>query len=382
MFTANSMNCLLEAIGLALPGNGTILALDPKRQELARAAAKQILYLVEKDIKPRDIVTPKSLDNAFALDMAMGGSTNTVLHGFAIAHEADVEYPLERLNEISARIPCICKVSPSKTDVHMEDVDRAGGISAILKEISKKPGALHLDVPTVTGNTLGENIADAEIQDEYYIHRLDNPFTADGGLAVLFGNLAPDGAVIKSAGVDPECFVFEGEAIVFDSQDECLAALEARKVKPGHVVVIRYEGPKGGPGMPEMLSPTSMIKGQGLGKQVALITDGRFSGGTAGTCLGHISPEATEGGPIALVENGDRILIDIPNRVIEMQVSGDELAHRRANWIKPPFKINKGWLGRYCRLVTSANKGAVLALPEEVAVKDDCGVYSAECGKG
>jgi dihydroxy-acid dehydratase len=250
----------------------------------------------------------------------------------------------------------------------MEDVDRAGGISAILKEISKKPGALHLDVPTVTGKTLGENIADAEIKEEYFIHRLDNPFTSDGGLAVLFGNLAPDGAVIKSAGVDPECFVFEGEAIVFDSQDECLEALEQRKVKPGHVVVIRYEGPKGGPGMPEMLSPTSMIKGQGLGKQVALITDGRFSGGTAGTCLGHISPEAAEGGPIALVENGDRILIDIPNRVIEMKVSDDELARRRAAWVKPPFKINKGWLGRYCRLVTSANKGAVLALPEEVAV--------------
>ncbi|MHB0939758.1 MAG: dihydroxy-acid dehydratase [Armatimonadota bacterium] len=382
MFTANSMNCLLEAIGLALPGNGTILALDPRRHELARAAAKQVMYLVEKDIKPRDIVTAKSIDNAFALDMAMGGSTNTVLHTFAIASEADVEYPLERLNEVSARIPCICKVSPSKPDVHIQDVDRAGGISAILKEISNKPGALHLDAPTVTGKTLGENIAGAEIKDANIIHSIANPFTADGGLAVLFGNLAPDGAVIKSAGVDPECFVFEGEAIVFESQDECLTALERREVKPGHVVVIRYEGPKGGPGMPEMLSPTSMIKGQGLGKQVALITDGRFSGGTAGTCLGHISPEAAEGGPIALVENGDRILIDIPNRVIEVKVSDEELAKRRAEWVKPPFKINKGWLGRYSRLVTSANRGAVLALPEEVAVKDDCGVYSAECGKG
>ncbi|MHB9022912.1 MAG: dihydroxy-acid dehydratase [Armatimonadota bacterium] len=369
MFTANSMNCLLEAIGLALPGNGTILAVDPKRQELARAAARQIMVLVEKDLKPRDIVTQQSIDNAFALDMAMGGSTNTVLHTFAIANEADVDYPLERLNEVSARIPCICKVSPSKLDVHMEDVDRAGGISAILKEISKKPGALHPDVLTVTGRTLGENIAGAEILDDYIIHRLDNPFTQDGGLAVLFGNLAPDGAVIKSAGVDPECFVFEGEAIVFDSQDECLEALDKRRVKPGHVVVVRYEGPKGGPGMPEMLSPTSMIKGQGLGKQVALITDGRFSGGTAGTCLGHISPEAAEGGPIALVENGDRILIDIPNRTLTLKVDDTELARRRAAWTKPAPKINTGWLGRYCRLVTSANKGAVLALPEDVAVK-------------
>ena len=369
MFTANSMNCLLEAIGLALPGNGTVLAVDPRRLELARAAARQVMVLIEKDIKPRDIVTSASIDNAFALDMAMGGSTNTVLHTFAIAHEADIEYPLDRLNELSARIPCICKVSPSKPDVHMEDVDRAGGIGAIMKEISKLPGALHLDALTVTGRTLGKNLATAEIIDETIIHRIDKPFTADGGLAVLFGNLAPEGAVIKSAGVDPECFVFDGEAIVFDSQDECLEALEQRAVKPGHVVVIRYEGPKGGPGMPEMLSPTSMIKGQGLGKQVALITDGRFSGGTAGTCLGHISPEAAEGGPIALVENGDRILIDIPNRTLTLRVDDATLARRRAAWRKPAPKINKGWLGRYCRLVTSASKGAVLALPEEVAVK-------------
>ena len=327
------------------------------------------MVLIEKDICPRDIVTAKSIDNAFALDMAMGGSTNTVLHTFAIAHEADVDYPLARVNEMSARIPCICKVSPSKTDVHMEDVDRAGGIGAIMHEISRKPGSLHLDTPTVTGHTLGENIADAEILDEYIIHRIESPFTEDGGLAVLFGNLAPDGAVIKSAGVDPECFVFEGEAIVFDSQDECTDALEARLVKPGHVVVIRYEGPKGGPGMPEMLSPTSMIKGQGLGTKVALVTDGRFSGGTAGTCLGHISPEAAEGGPIALVENGDRVRIDIPARTVTLQVSDDELTRRRAAWTAPRPKISKGWLGRYCRLVTSASKGAVLALPEEVCVK-------------
>lgn len=369
MFTANSMNCLLEAIGLALPGNGTTLAIDPARKELACKAAKQIMYLIEHDIKPRDIVTPKSIDNAFALDMAMGGSTNTILHTFAIANEADVTYPLSRVNEMSARTPCICKVSPSKMDVHIEDVHRAGGISAILKELNKLPDALNLDVLTVTGKTLGENIANAEITDETIIHRVDNPFTSDGGLAVLFGNIAPEGAVIKSAGVDPDCFVFEGEAIVFDSQDECIAALERREVKAGHVVVIRYEGPKGGPGMPEMLSPTSMIKGQGLGKSVALITDGRFSGGTAGTCLGHISPEAAEGGPIALLQNGDRVKIDIPNRSISADLSDDELARRRAAWTKPAPKINRGWLGRYCRLVTSASRGAVLTLPEDVAVK-------------
>jgi len=366
MFTANSMNCLLEAIGLALPGNGTILAVDPQRKKLARKAARQIMKLLEKNIRPRDIVTAESIDNAFALDMAMGGSTNTVLHTFALAREAGVDYPLERLNEVSARVPCICKVSPSKPDVHMEDVDRAGGISAILKELSRKPGALHLNAMTVTGKKLGKNIARAEIADDKVIHRVETPYTADGGLAVLFGNLAPEGGVIKVAGVDPECFVFEGRAIVFNSQDESLAALQKREVKAGHVVVIRYEGPKGGPGMPEMLSPTSMIRGQGLGKQVALITDGRFSGGTAGLCLGHISPEAAEGGPISLVENGDTIAIDIPRRTLTLKVSEDTLARRRAAWKKPAPKITTGWLGRYCRLVTSASKGAVLALPEEV----------------
>jgi dihydroxy-acid dehydratase len=367
MFTANSMNCLLEAIGLALPGNGTILAVDPRRKKLARAAARQIMKLLEKNICPRDIVTSKSLDNAFALDVAMGGSTNTVLHTFALAREAGVDYPLQRLNEVSARIPCICKVAPSKPDVHIEDVDRAGGISAILKELSRKPGALHLDAITVTGRRLGKNIARAETKDDKVIHRVETPYTMDGGLAVLFGNLAPEGAVIKTAGVDPECFVFEGQAIVFNSQDECLDALHKREVKPGHVVVIRYEGPKGGPGMPEMLSPTSMIRGQGLGKQVALITDGRFSGGTAGLCLGHISPEAAEGGPIALVANGDIIQIDIARRTITLKVDDTTLANRCAAWKKPAPKISTGWLGRYCRLVTSASKGAVLALPEEVA---------------
>ena len=366
MFTANSMNCLLEAIGLALPGNGTIPAVDPRRVELAKAAAKQVFRLIEKDLKPRDIVTLASLDNAFALDMAMGGSTNTVLHGLAIAHEAGLDYGLERLNAISARTPCICKVSPSVADVHIQDVDRAGGIGAILKELSKRPGLLDLTTPTVAGGTLGDAISGAATTDPNIIRTLDASFTVDGGLAVLFGNIAPNGGIVKSAGVDPSCFEFEGRAVVFESQDECLAALAARQVQPGDVVVIRYEGPKGGPGMPEMLSPTSMIKGQGLGKVVALLTDGRFSGGTAGLCIGHVSPEAAEGGPIALVKTGDRIRIDIPARSLQLLVDEPELARRRAEWVRPKPKISTGWLGRYSRLVTSANKGAVLALPEEL----------------
>jgi dihydroxy-acid dehydratase len=360
MFTANSMNCLMEAIGLALPGNGTTLAQDPARHDLARSAARQIMVLIEKDIKPRDIVTKDAIDNAFALDMAMGGSTNTVLHTFALAHEAGLDYPLSRLNEVSARIPCICKISPSRMDVHIEDVHAAGGVSAILKEIAQKPGALHTDSITVTAKTLGENIASAPAPDGDVIRTIESPFTEDGGLAVLFGNIAPDGSVIKAAGVAPECFTFEGEAIVFESQDECLAALERKEVKPGHVVVIRYEGPRGGPGMPEMLSPTSMIKGQGLGTKVALLTDGRFSGGTSGTCLGHISPEAAEGGPIGLIKNGDRILIDIPNRTLTLKVSDDEMKRRKESWKQPELKIKTGWLGRYSRMVTSASKGAVL----------------------
>ncbi|MCC6728266.1 MAG: dihydroxy-acid dehydratase [Chthonomonadales bacterium] len=364
MFTANSMNCLLEAIGLALPGNGTTPAVDPARCELARAAARQILYLIQHDIRPRDIVTRESLDNAFALDMAMGGSTNTVLHAFAVAHEAGLEYPLSRLNEISARVPCICKVSPSRPDVHVQDVHRVGGVSAILKEIARKPGVLNTETPTATGRTLGENIASAPAPDGDVIHRWEEAFTPDGGLAVLFGNVAPDGAVVKSAGVAPECFQFEGEAVVFESQDECLEALKRRAVKPGQVVVIRYEGPRGGPGMPEMLSPTSMIKGQGLGKSVALITDGRFSGGTAGTCIGHVSPEAAEGGPIALVRDGDRIRIDIPGRSLALLVDDEEMARRRAAWVKPAPKIRSGWLGRYASMVTSASTGAVLRIPE------------------
>jgi dihydroxy-acid dehydratase len=360
MFTANSMNCLLEAIGLALPGNGTIPAVDPRRVGLARAAARQVMDLLALDLKPRDLVTEAALHNGFALDVAMGGSTNTVLHGLAIAREAGVDFPLERINAISAATPCICKVSPSLPSVHIEDVDRAGGIGAILKELSRRPGLLRLEARTVAGGTLGEQIARAEVLDRKVIRSLEDPFSPDGGLSALFGNLAPEGAIVKNAGVDPECYVFEGEAVVFEGQDACLEALARRQVRPGQVVVIRYEGPRGGPGMPEMLSPTSMIKGQGLGRQVALVTDGRFSGGTAGLCIGHVSPEAAGGGPIALVRSGDRIRIDLPARSLELLVDGAELERRRAAWTPPPPRIPGGWLGRYARMVTSASRGAVL----------------------
>ena len=364
MFTANSMNCLLEAIGLGLPGNGTIPAVDPRRVELAKVAGRQIMELLRRDLKPRDMVTMEGLDNAFALDVAMGGSTNTVLHALAIAHEAGLDFPLERLNRISAATPCICKVSPSLPNVHIQDVDRAGGISAILNELARRPGLLHLDAMTATGGTLGQVIEGAAIKDPVIIRTLEAPFSEDGGLCVLFGNIAPQGSIVKSAGVDPSCLRFEGPAVIFESQDEVLAALALRQVVPGQVVIIRYEGPRGGPGMPEMLSPTSMIKGQGLGKAVALITDGRFSGGTAGLCIGHVSPEAMEGGPIGLVRAGDRIRIDIPARTLDVLLDPAELARRQAEWVRPAAKITKGWLGRYAHLVTSASRGAILALPE------------------
>ncbi|MGE5482169.1 MAG: dihydroxy-acid dehydratase [Bacteroidota bacterium] len=363
MFTANSINCMLEALGLALPGNGTILANTPERNELAKAAAAQILKLVEANLRPRDVVTLESLDDAFALDVAMGGSTNTILHGLAIAHEAGFEYPLERLNELASRIPHLCKISPA-SHWHMEDLLRAGGISAILNELSKIPGLLHLDRPTVTLKTLRENIKGTEIQDEEVIRPLSRPYSATGGLAVFSGNLAPEGALLKTGAVDPDVTYHRGPAVIFESQEEADAGIKAGKVKPGDVVVIRYEGPKGGPGMPEMLSPTSAIVGMGLGKSVALITDGRFSGGTRGICLGHISPEAAEGGPIALIEPGDIITIDIPNRRLELEVSGEELARRRSRWQPPTPKIKTGWLARYTYFVTSASHGAVLRSPE------------------
>ncbi len=359
MFTANSMNCLCEAIGMALPGNGTILAVDPKREDLYKAAGAQIVELIEKDIKPLDIVTKKSIDNAFVLDMAMGGSTNTVLHTLAVANEAGIVYDLDRINEISAKCPNICKVSPS-SHWHMEDVDAAGGISAILKEISKADGLLNTDCMTVSACTLGERIADAEIKNTECIHTLDNAYSATGGLAILRGNLAPDGCVVKTAGVAESMLIHSGPAVIFESQEAACDGILGGKVKAGDVVVIRYEGPKGGPGMQEMLSPTSYIAGAGLGESVALITDGRFSGGTRGACIGHVSPEAAVGGPIGLLESGDVIEIDIPTSSINVKLTDAELAKRKKAWKPRPASITTGCLAKYASMATSADTGAIL----------------------
>ncbi len=359
MFTANSMNCLTEALGLGLPGNGTVLAVDPKREELYRAAARQILKLIEMDLKPRDIVTEEAIGNALVLDMAMGGSTNTVLHTMAIAHEAGIHYDLNKINILSRTTPNICKVSPSSS-YHVEDVDRAGGVSAIMKEISKIPGLLSLGVKTVTGKSLGENISEVESTDKECIREIDNAYSKDGGLTVLFGNLAPEGAIVKTAGVKKEMLMFEGDAVVFESQEDAVQGILGGKVRRGNVVVIRYEGPMGGPGMQEMLAPTSYLMGMGLGDSVALITDGRFSGGTRGACIGHVSPEAAVKGPIAAIQNGDRIHLDIPAGRLELLVDKGEIEKRLA--ALPAFqpRINYGYLGRYARHVTSANTGAVL----------------------
>lgn len=356
---------------MALPGNGTILAaettgngswtINPEREDLARSAAQQLMRLIEMDLTPRDIVTSEAIDNAFALDMAMGGSTNTVLHTIALAHEAGVEYPLARLNEVADRVPCICKVSPS-SHYHVEDVHRAGGVSAILWELAKRPGILHLDQMTVTGRTLGENVYGQESQDEDCVRPMENAYSQTGGLAILFGNLAPDGAVVKSAGVVPEMLAHRGPAVIYESHDAANAGILDGEVAPGDVVVIRYEGPAGGPGMQEMLAPTSNIVGMGLGDSVALITDGRFSGGTRGACIGHVSPEAAAGGPIALLEPGDVITIDIPGRRLEVELSTEELARRRERWTPPAPGIDYGWLGRYAKMATSASQGAVLKL--------------------
>jgi len=359
MFTANSMNCLCEAIGMALPGNGTILAINPQREKLYKTAGEQILSLIEKDIKPSDIINEKSIDNAFVLDMAMGGSTNTVLHTLAVANEAGIKYDLERINAISAKCPNICKVSPS-SKFHMEDVDAAGGITAILKEINNVSGLLNTDCLTVTGKTLGENIADAEIKNPEVIHNLDNAYSQTGGLAILKGNLAPKGGVVKTAGVAENMLTHSGPAVIFESQEQACDGILAGKVKEGDVVVIRYEGPKGGPGMQEMLSPTSYIMGAGLGESVALITDGRFSGGTRGACIGHVSPEAAVAGPIGLLRNGDIIEIDIPSNTINVKLSDGELAKRKKAWKPPKPRITKGYLAKYASMATSADTGAVL----------------------
>lgn len=359
MFTANSMNCLCEAIGMALPGNGTILAVDPKRQDLYKQAGRQIIELVKKDIRPSAIISQKSIDNAFALDMAMGGSTNTVLHTLALASEAGIEYNLDRINSISAKVPNICKVSPSSS-WHIEDVDAAGGISAILKEISKIPGLLNLECMTVSGVSLGQRIKTAEIKNPDCIHTLDKAYSKTGGLAILRGNLAPNGCVVKSAGVTAAMLKHSGPCVIFDSQEEACDGILGGKVKAGDVVIIRYEGPKGGPGMQEMLSPTSYIMGAGLGESVALITDGRFSGGTRGACIGHVSPEAAVGGPIALLKNGDIVEIDIPANKINIKISDAELAERKKHWTPRPPRITKGCLAKYAAMATSADTGAVL----------------------
>ncbi len=360
MFTANSMNCLTEVLGLSLPGNGTILATSPEREVFWRASARRAVELAKaQGPLPSDLVTVKSIDNAFACDMAMGGSTNTVLHTLAIAQEANVAYSMERIDEISKLTPNLCKVAPS-SKYHMEDVLRAGGIMTILAELDKKPGTLHTDVLMVSGETLAGQIDGLETQDDAVIRRLENAYSLDGGLAVLFGNLATQGAVVKKAGVLPEMLVHTGPAVIFESQEEACVGILADEVKAGDVVVIRNEGPKGGPGMQEMLAPTSYIMGKGLGNSVALITDGRFSGATHGACIGHVSPEAAEGGLIGLLEPGDMITIDIPNRSITAKISAAVVSERRAYWA-PNLKPAPGkWLKRYRKLATNASKGGIL----------------------
>ncbi|HZG55617.1 dihydroxy-acid dehydratase [Paenibacillus sp.] len=363
MFTANSMNCLAEALGLALPGNGTILAVAPERRDFVRKSAKQLMELIKMDLKPRDIVTIETIDNAFALDMALGGSTNTVLHTLALAHEAGFEYPIGRINEVAERVPHLAKIAPA-SDWHIEDVHNAGGVSAVLNELLKKEGALHPDQMTVTGKTLRESVAGCDILNKEVIRPIDNPHSERGGLAVLFGNLAPDGAIVKVGAVDKSVGGYhKGPAICFDSQEEALAGIANGKVKEGHVVVIRYEGPKGGPGMPEMLAPTSQIVGMGLGAKVGLITDGRFSGASRGISIGHISPEAAEGGPIAFVHDGDEIELDLNNRKITLMVSDEELEQRRkTEWKEFEPKVKTGYLARYSKLVTSASTGGVMKI--------------------
>ena len=361
LFTANSMNCLAEALGMTLPGNGTIPAPFGKRRQLAKMAGIKIMEVVKNDLKPRDIMTYEAFRNAVTLDMAIGGSSNTTLHLLAIANEAEVSLTLDDFDEISKKVPNITKLLPSGYH-SMEDLYNAGGISAVLKELTKK-NFISLSEKTVTGKTIGENIANAVIEDSNVIRTLDNPYRAEGGIAILKGNLAPDGSVVKQGGVQPEMMQHTGPARVFDSEEAAFEAIMSRKIVSGDVVVIRYEGPKGCPGMREMLSPTAAIVGLGLEKSVALLTDGRFSGGTKGPCIGHIAPEASEGGIIALVEEGDIIEIDIPARKLNIKVTDEELSKRRANWVQPPSKAKRGtYLYRYSKLVGSASIGAVLRI--------------------
>ncbi|MBN2641362.1 MAG: dihydroxy-acid dehydratase [Victivallales bacterium] len=360
MFTANSMNCLCEALGLALPGNGSLLAIQPERRELWKSAARKAVKMaLAGGPLPKDIATKTAFHNALALDMAMGGSTNTVLHTLAVANEAGVELDLKDLDTISRKTPNICKVSPSSA-YHMEDVHAAGGISAILKEISRKEGLIDQSALSVAEGTLAEVIAKASEPDGVIIRKLDNAYSKDGGLAILFGNLAENGCVVKTAGVAPAMMEHRGPAVIFESQEDACEGILAGKVKEGDVVIIRYEGPKGGPGMQEMLAPTSYIMGRGLGEKVALITDGRFSGGTRGACIGHVSPEAAAGGVIGLIEPGDMISISIPERKIELEVSDEVLAERRKTWTPREPKITTGWLARYAMCATSADTGGIL----------------------
>ena len=357
MYTANSMNCVTEALGLGLPGNGTIPAVNAARRRLAKQAGMKVMELFKKDIRPRKIATLSAFKNAIAVDMALGCSTNTVLHIPAIAHEAGIKLELDLFNEISKKTPNLCKLSPAGQH-HLEDLDMAGGIQAVMKDINKL-GVIDLKAMTVTGKTVGDNLKDAGVLNHEVIRPLDKPYSKEGGIAILRGNLAPDGAVVKQSAVAENMLVNEGKARVFDSEDDAIAAIMGGKIKPGDIVVIRYEGPKGGPGMREMLAPTSAIAGMGLDTTVSLLTDGRFSGGTRGAAIGHISPEAAEGGPIGLVKEGDIIAIDIPKKTITLKVSPAELKKRQAKFKPKPSAIQSGYLARYAKLVTSASTGAI-----------------------
>jgi len=364
MFTANSMNTLCEAMGIALPGNGTVLAMTPERIEMVKVAARRIVELAKMENNAKynfkNILNEKAVHNAFVVDMAMGGSSNTVLHMLAIAKEADVDFKIENINKIADKVAHIAKISPSLTTVHMKDIDDAGGVNAVIKEVSRRGELLEMDALMITGETLEERVKDAEIKDTSIIHTNENAYSQVGGLSILFGNLALEGAVVKSAGIAPSMRAFKGSAICFNSQPEALAGIMGKKVKAGDVVVIRYEGPKGGPGMQEMLAPTALIQGMGLGESVALITDGRFSGATKGASIGHVSPEAAEGGLIALIEDGDEIELDVDKHILQLNVSEEIIAKRKAAYKPYKNEVKSKWLKRYQLLVSNASNGAVL----------------------
>jgi len=357
MFTANTMNCLTEALGMGLPGNGTILAVDAKRRQLAKEAGQQVMEILASDIRPRDIMNKDSIYNTFAVDMALGGSTNSVLHLMAIAHEAEVNFSLAMVNQISEHVPTLCKLRPAG-DYHIEDLDSAGGIAAVMKELQ---GLLNLESMTVSRKSVAEIIAESQVKDREVIHPVTNPYSAKGGIAILFGNLAPEGAVVKRSAVAPEMLVHRGPARVFDSEEEATSAILDMSIKSGEVLVIRYEGPKGGPGMREMLSPTALLSGMGMDKEVALITDGRFSGATRGAAIGHVSPEAASRGPIAALTDGDIIEIDIPNYKLNVELGDKEIAERLARLAEFEPKVKTGYLRHYAEKVCSASAGAVFS---------------------